>query len=131
MVTPPKKLPSSLEQSAIKQRHSTTNVFPRVVQVEEAQHQGAPAGLFSSGQKKDCKTVAEDNITVETLSDVDLSPADGQVNPQPAHIQLTLPSAEPSVSEGSLELNFDDTVDVSSTSGGEITSVPLNQTIFI
>ncbi|CAB4016296.1 TALPID3 -like [Paramuricea clavata] len=109
--------------------------FPRVVHVAEARHVSTPTGFSSSPERG---SGSKDNVTMETLSEIDIASHDSHVSdhvtdvsdhltpkhvpPDRARIQLTLPSAEPSVSlisEG--VLGSDDSAgEISSISSGEI-----------
>ena len=99
--------------------------FPRVVHVAEARHVNTPTGFSTSPERE---SGSKNNVTdlhaghVSDLSDhVTDHVGPKHVAPeQRAHIQLTLPSAEPSVSllsEGMLR---------SDDSAGEISSISLS-----
>ena len=112
--------------------------FPRVVHVAEARHVSTPTGFSSSPERG---SGSKDNVTMETLSEIDIGSHDSHVSdhvtdhvnvsdhltpkhvpPDRARIQLTLPSAEPSVSlisEGMLGSD-DSAGEISSISSGEV-----------
>lgn len=117
------------EQSPAEQNPKHNASFSHLVRVAKTH---AQVNTFSSSQEREY--VSKDNMTLENLYEIDMESGDSPVSDhlfpkhsqsdQPARIQLTLPSVEPSASVSLMSeglLGSDEFPgEISSTSSGEV-----------